>query len=210
MAEVRRNRRVVESVDPVTGEKTYRDETTGEVVNPDTTVVTPEATVVQTGRSGTTERVVTEQNIPPDGQVVTQRTVAGPAANAQTQESSVYTDDPYAYRRERSYKIQQAIYLLFGILEALLAIRFVLRLLAANPNSGFASAIYSITAPFMAPFVGVFGEPAAGGSVVEFNALVAIIVYALIAWVLVKVVWLVGGETRTGVRTSRVHTRIDQ
>ncbi len=60
------------------------------------------------------------------------------------------------------------------------------------------------------PFAGVFGEPSAGGSVIELNALVAIIVYALIAWVLVKVVWLVAGETRSGVRTSEVHRRIDQ
>jgi hypothetical protein len=52
----------------------------------------------------------------------------------------------------------------------------VLRLLDANPSSGFASATYAI----IAPLAGVLGGPAAGGSVIEFNALVAIIVYALI------------------------------
>jgi hypothetical protein len=36
----------------------------------------------------------------------------------------------------------------------------VLRLLGANPNSGFASAIYGITAAFMAPFGGMFASRA--------------------------------------------------
>lgn len=188
MSEVRQSRRLVESIDPETGQTVYRDEVTGELVAVD----------------GTTE--VTE-HIVPQGTYVTQQGVA-PAAT--TQESHVYSEDPYAYRRNRASKVQQGIYLLFGILEALLAIRFVLRLLGANPNSGFASFIYGITAPFMAPFVGVFGEPALGSSVIEWNALVAIAAYALLAWVLAKVAWLVGGETRSGTRTRRVNTRIDQ
>ncbi|MGE5601683.1 MAG: YggT family protein [Nitrososphaerales archaeon] len=208
MAEVRRNHRVIESVDPVTGESTYRDEVTGETVVPDTGVVQPSTEV--------TERTVTHQASPSNGQIVSQRVVrqqttpATPAAGLHQQETEVYTEDPYAPRRERAYRLQQAIYLIFGIIEGLLAIRFVLRLLGANPKSGFASAIYGITAPFMAPFVGLFGQPSAGGSVVEFNTLVAIVVYALIAWVLAKVVWLVAGETRSGVRTSQVDRRIDQ
>jgi YggT family protein len=207
-AEVRRNHRIIESVDPVTGEKTRRDEVTGETIVPDNGVAQPSTQV--------TERTVTSQSVPSNGQVVSQRVVRQQTTPATTptslhqQETEVYTEDPYAPRRARAYRLQQVIYLIFGIIEALLAIRFVLRLLAANPDSGFASAIYGITTPFMAPFVGMLGEPSAGGNVVEFNALVAIIVYALIAWVLAKVVWLVAGETRSGVRTSHVDRRIDQ
>jgi hypothetical protein len=62
----------------------------------------------------------------------------------------------------------------------------------------------------MLPFQGLFGQPNAGGMVIDINALVAIVVYALLAWVLVKLVWLLGGETRSGVRTSRVDRRSDQ
>jgi YggT family protein len=105
--------------------------------------------------------------------------------------------------------VQGLIYLLFGVLEGLLAIRFVFPLLGANPAAGFAQFIYSITGPFLAPFVGLFGAARFGGSVFEFNSLVAILVYALIAWVLVKIVWLALGDSRRGVRTtsSQIDTR---
>ena len=93
-------------------------------------------------------------------------------------------------RREQTIKIQKGIYLLFGILEGLLGIRFVLGFLGANPAAGFAEFIYGITGPFIAPFAGLFGRPRFEGSVFDFNSLVAIVVYALIAWVLVKIVWL--------------------
>lgn len=204
MAEIRREQKLTEYVDPVTGETVYRDSVTGEVVTPGPETVT--------SRTEVTEHTVAEPYLPATGQTVAERVVTGPAAPAttHTQESEVYTEDPYALRRARIYKIQQLIYLLFGILEGLLAIRFVLRLLGANPASGFASFIYGITQPFMTPFANLFGQPAVGGGVLEWNALVAIIVYALIAWVLVKVAWLAGGETRSGVRTSRVNTRIDR
>lgn len=117
-------------------------------------------------------------------------------------QTATFAGDPYAARRRQVVKIQQGVYLLFGILEGLLGIRFVLGLLGANPAAGFAQFIYSITGPFIAPFVGLFGQPHIQGNVVEWNALVAIIVYALLAWVLVKVVWLVLGDTRRGQYTS--------
>ena len=99
-------------------------------------------------------------------------------------------------------KVRQAIYLLVGIIEGLIAIRVVLRLLGANPDAGFAAFVYGVTAPLLAAFVGLFGTPQYNGSVLELHAIVAIIVYALLAWVLAKLAWLVLGETRSGVRTS--------
>ena len=115
--------------------------------------------------------------------------------------------DPYAQRRGSASKARQAIYLLFGIIEGLIAIRFILRLLGANPGAGFAAFIYGLTAPLLAPFVGLFGTPQYNGSVLELHSVVAIIVYALLAWVLAKLAWLLLGETRSGVRTSA--SRVD-
>ena len=45
-------------------------------------------------------------------------------------------------------------------------------------------------------------QPRFEGSVFDFNSLVAIVVYALIAWVLVKIVWMTLADSRTGVRTT--------
>ena len=116
--------------------------------------------------------------------------------------SEAVMSDPYAQRRGIASKVTQAIYLIFGIIEALLVIRFVLKLLGANAEAGFASFIYRISEPLVAPFVGLFGTPQFDGTVVEVEALVAIVVYGLVAWGLAKLAWLLLGETRSGVRTQ--------
>jgi hypothetical protein len=118
------------------------------------------------------------------------------------------TDDPFAPNRGAAEKLRQAILLLFGIVNCLIGIRFVLRLLGANPDAPFATFIHGVTAPLLAPFVGLFGTPAfTNGSVLEWHSLVAIVVYLLIAWALTKLVWIVAGETRRGTRAA-VH-RVD-
>ena len=131
-------------------------------------------------------------------------------ASTTAHQTETFSGDPYAVRREGALRLQGGIYLLFGILEGLLAIRFGLALLGANPAAGFAQFIYSITKPFLAPFVGLFGTARSGGSVFDVSPLVALIVYALIAWVLVKAVGLVMGDSRRGVRTtsSQINTRV--
>jgi YggT family protein len=113
-----------------------------------------------------------------------------------------------ATRRTQAFTFQQVIYLLFGILEGLLGIRFVLGLLGANPGAGFAQFIYGITDPFLAPFVGLFGEPRFEGMTLEWNALVAILVYAMLAGLLVKVLTIVMGNRQSDTQTTR-SSRID-
>jgi hypothetical protein len=146
-----------------------------------------------------------------------QQAVSAPMVNASpsgatgmtTHQTETSSRDPYAERRDLPFKMQKGIYLLFGILEGLLGIRFVLGLLGANPAAGFAQFIYGITGPFIAPFMGLFGQPRFEGSVFEFNSLAAILIYALIAWVLVKIVWLTLADARRGVHTtsSQIDTR---
>ncbi len=118
------------------------------------------------------------------------------------------TYDPYAQRRWAVYKAQEILYLIMVIVEGLIIIRFVLRLFAANPGAGFASFIYLLTWPLVAPFYGLFPTPAAtNGSVLELSSLVALIVYPLVFWVIVRLIWLLFGETRTGLVSERVDTR---
>ncbi len=126
--------------------------------------------------------------------------------SAREERLSGYTVDRYAARWSAADRIQRAIYLVFGIVEALIAVRFVLEVLAANPRAGFAHFIYGVTAFFMAPFTGLFGTPRFGSSVVEWSALVAIMVYALLAALLVRLVWLVIGDSAGRARRAAIRT----
>ena len=83
-----------------------------------------------------------------------------------------------------------AVWYVVGFIEVLLALRFVLKLLGANPESGFVNFIYAITGVLTAPFDTIFGVTSATAgdiqSVFEPSILVAMLVYALIAWGIVK------------------------
>jgi hypothetical protein len=94
--------------------------------------------------------------------------------------------------------VVQAIYLVFGVIEGLLVLRFPLRALGANPDAGFAQAVYSITSVLLAPFSGLFPTPQiATGAALEVSTLVAMIVYAGLGWLLAKAAWLIFGESRS-------------
>ncbi len=117
------------------------------------------------------------------------------------------TVDPDADRRSALYALRQAIWLVFGMIEGLIAIRFILRLLGANPEAGFAQFIYGLTGLFIAPFVGLFPSPGFEGSVLEITSVVAMLVYLLLAWVIVKVALMFLSGTRTGVLSRRTDSR---
>jgi hypothetical protein len=89
-------------------------------------------------------------------------------------------------RVESSQSLNYLIYFFVGLIEVLLAFRFVLRLLGANPVSGFVNLIYSITQILVLPFVGIFRRAVAQGAettaVLEPETIVAMIVYGLIGW----------------------------
>jgi len=84
------------------------------------------------------------------------------------------------------YRGTQIVWYILGLLEAILAFRFILKLLAANPNAGFSNFIYTISYPFAAPFLNVFRISRVEGNIFEWTTLLAMIVYLLIAWAIVK------------------------
>lgn len=88
----------------------------------------------------------------------------------------------------RNFWTGRIVYLVLSILETLLVIRIFLMLLAANPNAGFSMLIYSLTTPFVLPFQGVFPEPQTHGSVFDLAALLAIIIYPIVAWIILRIV----------------------
>lgn len=83
-----------------------------------------------------------------------------------------------------------------GIINAILALRFVLVLLGANPGNQFAAFIYDLSRPLVAPFFGLFNySPTYSGFHFEFETLIAMAVYSLIAWGLVQLLTLGRGDT---------------
>jgi YggT family protein len=96
--------------------------------------------------------------------------------------------DTGAERQISRHRVTQLIWLLFGIVEGLIGLRVLLKLIGANPENEFASLIYSAAALFLAPFFGLIGSPTAGGMVLEVPSLVAMLVYALVGWVIVRVI----------------------
>lgn len=81
---------------------------------------------------------------------------------------------------------QRILWFIVGLINVIVAIRFVLLLLGANREAGFTDFIYSLSAPFVAPFVGIFGEPTYGRVVFEVSSILAIVIYSLVAWGIVK------------------------
>lgn len=89
------------------------------------------------------------------------------------------------------------IWYITGALLVLLAFRFVLSLLGANPNNAFADFIYSLSEPFVSPFFGLFSyDLDYGVSRFEVFTLVAMAVYALVAWGIARLVTLNKPEPR--------------
>lgn len=128
--------------------------------------------------------------------------------------SEVRTSQSEPEREQRifTFKATQLIWLVFGALEVLIALRIGLMLIGANPGSPIVTLIYGITGLFLFPFAGVIGSPTVGNMVLEISSIFAMLIYALIAWMVERTVWLVFYRPRgpvvavTETSTSESHT----
>jgi len=143
---------------------------------------------------------------PPTSEVAVDRreetVVTQPPGYAATEQ---VTRDVAAERRQGFAQVVQIIWGILALLEILLGLRFMLKLIAANPDSGFAAFIYGITGPFLAPFALLVGTPTTGGIILEVTTLIAMAVYALIFWGVAHVLQIVAERpsARTVTRSVR-------
>lgn len=97
-----------------------------------------------------------------------------------------------------SQTVEYLVYFILGALEILLAFRLVLKLTGASISSAFVGLIYGLTGIFTLPFEGIFHRGIARGvetaAIFEPATLVAIIVYAVIAWGIVKLIRILSGD----------------
>ena len=104
-------------------------------------------------------------------------------------EPVVTTSAPVERSMERA-RTGRVVYYIVGVIEVILAFRLVFKLLGANPNSPFVEFIYMLSGFFHAPFSGIFSRATTRGAettaVFEPSTVIAMIVYAVLAWGLVK------------------------
>lgn len=87
--------------------------------------------------------------------------------------------------------VRRVLYYLLDIIELLIVTRFLLKIFGANPASGFVSFMYSLTEPLIAPFRNIFTAVATGPGVFEWASLIAIIAYATLTYLLIRLIRLI-------------------
>ena len=111
---------------------------------------------------------------------------------------NVVSRSPVEVPASETQTVEYLIYYLLGALEILLAFRLILKLTGASMSSGFVSMIYGLSNIFIWPFEGIFRRGFAPGvettAVLEPATLVALIVYAIVAWGIVKLVRIASGN----------------
>jgi hypothetical protein len=109
-----------------------------------------------------------------------------PAGNRVENHTEVYEDINQS-RANTRYWITRMTYFILGVLEVILGLRFIFRLFGASVYNGFIAFLYGLSHVFVAPFNGIFKDQALGSvSVFEISTIIAMLVYALIAWGIVS------------------------
>lgn len=102
---------------------------------------------------------------------------------------------------KNTMKTSRLVYYALGTLEAFFAFRLIFKLLGANPGSGFVKIIYSVSGAFMAPFSGIFRSAVTEGietkAVLEPAVIITMIVYALLAYGIVRLIEILNAPKTT-------------
>ncbi len=98
--------------------------------------------------------------------------------------------EPAAAQDDRKVrKIEDFIWFLVALVVLIILIRFILLLFGARTGVPFVDFWYSMTAPLIAPFAGIFGNldtyNSYTGQRIELDALVAMIIYGVLGYLLV-------------------------
>jgi hypothetical protein len=90
-----------------------------------------------------------------------------------------------------------SVWAILGLPEVVLALRFVLKLMGANPNSGFTILIYGLTERFTSLFTGLVTRSISGEADFEIATLIAMAIYAQLFCGIVTVSLILTDRFRT-------------
>src|SRR5437899_1929002 len=86
---------------------------------------------------------------------------------------------------------------LFALGVMIIAVRILLKFAGANPQAGFTSFVDRLSSPFVGPFHPVFADQLFSGHPLELGSLLAMGVYAVLAYVAVRLVRAAFSATRS-------------
>lgn len=118
---------------------------------------------------------VTTVSTPTQQQVVRRTKVVTPAVATGSPQKTYET-------KKAIFRTYQVIWYILGVIEVVLAFRVILKLLGANTGSGFTNFIYAVSNPFALPFAGILGITGISDMTLEWSTLIAMAVYAIVAY----------------------------
>jgi uncharacterized protein YggT (Ycf19 family) len=96
-----------------------------------------------------------------------------------------------------NFRAAAVVGFIVGVVDILIAARFLGKLFGASGQSAFVNFIYQVSAPLVAPFQGIFGNGGSTANSFETADLVAIVVYAVIGWGLVMLIRIISAPQGT-------------
>jgi hypothetical protein len=105
-----------------------------------------------------------------------------PAADPEAQEA--------AERCAVLVKTTRIIWSVACIIEVMIGMRILLTLVGTSPDAGFSQFVYGMTQVYLVPFLSLVASLPVHGAILEIASLIALLSYGLLAWVIVKAVWL--------------------
>jgi len=90
----------------------------------------------------------------------------------------------------------QVILLAFSVIEGLIGLRILLKLIGANPESLLVALIFGLSSLFLFPFTGLVQSQTMGSMVLETSSMFAVVVYALIAALVEKIITIASSRPR--------------
>lgn len=98
-----------------------------------------------------------------------------------------------------SFDAIETTLLVSGVLEALITLRILLKLIGANPESLIVALFYGFTSLLLIPWVELVDLPTLGGTVLEISSMFAIIVCALVALAMERLIWVIFSRPRDSI-----------
>ena len=102
--------------------------------------------------------------------------------------------------------LAQVMNIIFAFIALFLGGRIIFRLVNANPETPFVQWVYAVSDGFMNPFSGIFpNQTLAGASVLDLSAIIALIIYAVLAYIMTSLLQMIFRPTHPYITTEHTH-----